>query len=141
MSDQSKLPVETPLAWLRYAEGDLRVAEREIQADPAAYHTVCFLCQGAAEKFLKAFLIGRGWGLEKTHDIADLMGECAKYGADFGALNREGRLLNEYISAGRYPGDTRENIDKADAEEAIEAARAIRDRVVALMAQKEEPKE
>ena len=32
MSGQSK-PVETPREWLRYAEGDLAVAEREIESD------------------------------------------------------------------------------------------------------------
>ena len=41
MNDR-KRPVETPREWLRYAEGDLSVAEREMQYEMPAYHTVCF---------------------------------------------------------------------------------------------------
>ena len=73
MSDQARLPVETPREWLRYAEGDFSVAEREAQSETPVYHTVCFLCQSAAEKFLKGYLIAQGWTLEKTHDILKLL--------------------------------------------------------------------
>ena len=49
----------------------------------------------------------------------------------------EGAILNEYISAGRYPGDiTFEDIGKAEAEEALMAVQAIRTRVLELMAGK-----
>ena len=33
MSDEDKHPVETPREWLRYAEGELGVAEREMKAE------------------------------------------------------------------------------------------------------------
>jgi len=73
MSGQPERPVETPREWLRYAQGDLGVAEREMQSQRPAYHTVCFLCQSAAEKFLKGYLIAQGWTLEKTHDMVALL--------------------------------------------------------------------
>ncbi|MEK7277709.1 MAG: HEPN domain-containing protein [Chloroflexota bacterium] len=142
MSDPNKLPIETPLEWLHFAEGDFRVAEREGQTETPVFPTLCFLCQSAAEKFLKAYLISRGWPLEKTHDILELIGLCKNYSADLTDLESEAATLNDYIIAGRYPGDTpSKDIGKAEAEEALKAARAIRDRVVALMAKKEEPKE
>lgn len=126
MSAADDRPVETPRQWLRYAEGDLTVAQREIHTPEPVYHTVCFLCQGAAEKFLKGFLISRGWSLEKTHDLVALLGWCAEYEAGFAGLAAEGALLNEYIVAGRYPGDMAwEQITAVDAEEAVEAARRI----------------
>ena len=61
MNDPPKPPVETPHAWLRYAEEDLRGSERERGHPTPAYHTICFLCQSAAEKFLKGYLIAQGW--------------------------------------------------------------------------------
>ena len=61
MNDLSKSPVETPREWVRYAEEDMGVAEREMQSKTLAYHTICFLCQSAAEKFLKGYLIAQGW--------------------------------------------------------------------------------
>lgn len=53
MNETLKYPVQTPQEWVRYAEGDLSVAEREIQYAAPIYHTICFLCQSAVEKFLK----------------------------------------------------------------------------------------
>ena len=96
MSDQPRRPVETPDEWLRYADENLQVAEREMQTQTPAFHTVCFLCQSAAEKFLKGYLIAQGWTLEKTHDIASLLSIGASYHTDLEILAPEGAILNEY---------------------------------------------
>jgi HEPN domain-containing protein len=135
MSDQPKLPVETPREWLRYAKGDLAVAEREMKSDSPVYPTICFLCQSAAEKFLKGFLISKGWVLEKTHDIVELLEFCSDHDKELGNMITEGSILNEYIIAGRYPGDIAfEGIGRRQAEEALEAARHIEKRVRELTA-------
>jgi HEPN domain-containing protein len=134
MSDQPKYPVETPKEWLRFAQEDFGVAEREMQHTKPAYHTICFLCQSAAEKFLKGFLIAHGWKLQKTHDIVTLLEFCTDYDAELGTLVQEGIILNEYIVAGRYPDVLAfEDIGQAQAEEALVAARCIRKRVMALI--------
>lgn len=125
---------ETVSEWLRYAEDDLILAERDTKSDAPIYHTICFLCQGSAEKYLKAFLISSGWKLTKTHDILALLATCKKYDAQLASMHAEGRPLNEYITTGRYPIDIRlARIGKAEAEEALAAARRIRDRVLELM--------
>lgn len=135
MSEPEKRPVDTPQAWFRYAEGDLHVAERDLQSEMPAYATICFLCQSAAEKFLKGLLIAQGWPLVKTHDLTRLMDLCQIYNLDFGELRADGDLLNEYITAGRYPGDllAADSIGRVEAEEAITAAKRIRARVLELM--------
>lgn len=134
MNDQPERPVETPGAWLRYAEGDLGVAAREMHYPTPSFHTIGFLCQSAAEKFLKGYLIAQGWVLEKTHDIVQLVGVCADYDLELGAMVAEGAILNEYVIAGRYPGDiTFEYIGRAEAEEALQAVCHIARRVRDLM--------
>jgi len=134
MSDQPKRPVETPHEWLRYAEGDLNVAKHEMQNEMPVYHTVCFLCQSAAEKFLKGFLIARGWQLERSHDIVQLLALCEDYDTELGKMHAEGAILNEYIIGGRYPGDiATESIGEDEAEEALAASQRIRDRVRDLL--------
>ena len=116
MNDRTEHPVETPGEWLRYAEGDLGVAERELCYQEPAYHTICFLYQSAAEKFLKGYLIAQGWTLERTHDIVQLIGLCADYDAELGGMVTEGAVLNEYVVAGRYPRDIAfEPIGRAEA--------------------------
>lgn len=134
MNDQPRKSVETPRAWLRYAISELGVAARELESETPAYPTICFLCQSAAEKFLKGYLIAQGWSLEKTHDLVKLLALCADYDAELGAMVVEGAVLNEYIVGGRYPGDIAfEDIGPAQAKEAPAAAQRIGDRVTALI--------
>jgi len=134
MSDPQKRPVDTPIRWIRFAEGDLAVAEREMENPVPVYHTICFLCQGAAEKFLKGYLIAQGWMLEKTHDVVVLLGHCVVYDPQWSNCLSDGAALNEYIVAGRYPGDiATESIGKQEAEEALRATQHIREFVRTLM--------
>jgi HEPN domain-containing protein len=134
MNEQDKRPVETPQQWINYALGDLGVAEREMQYKKPAYHTVCFLCQGAAEKLLKGFLIAQGWTLEKTHDMVALVAYCADHDKELGNMKAESIVLNEYVIAGRYPDDLSfEEIGRAQAEEALAAARQVAKRILKLM--------
>lgn len=130
MSDPERTPIDTPAAWLRFADENLSVAEREMATDAPAYHTVCFLCQSAAEKYLKGYLIAQGWDLEKTHDLVALLTRCAGYEEHFAALREGGAVLNEYIIAGRYPGDVAyEAIGEEEAEEAVAIVRRIAEAV------------
>lgn len=142
MSDGEPSPIKTPQIWLQYADGDLKVAEREMNAGEPVYHTICFLCQGAAEKFLKGFLICHGWELIKTRDISNLLTYCVEYDPDFVLLIPIGELLNEYITAGRYPGDIAiEAIGPAEGQEALEAACQIRDAVISRITSGEDQTE
>jgi HEPN domain-containing protein len=127
MSDRPRRPVETPREWLRYAVEDLTVAERALQDDLPAYHTICFLCQSAAEKSLKGYLTAKGWQLHKTHDIVALLGMCAGYDSQWADLAADGAILNEYVVTGRYPGDiAAEDTGRSEAEEAAPVSTAHR---------------
>ena len=112
--------------WLRIAKENLLVAQSGITADYAPYHTICFLCQSSAEKYLKAFLIWRGWELRKTHNLNELLLFCVDFEPEFGNLKEECGILNQYITAARYPGNFPfGNINENHAEEAIESTEKI----------------
>jgi HEPN domain-containing protein len=101
-----------------------------MEATALAYHTICFLCQSAAEKYLKGYLIAQGWELEKTHDLVALLTRCADYEDRFATLREGGAVLNEYIIAGRYPGDVAYKASGAEeVEEAVAIVRRISDAV------------
>ena len=91
--------------WLNFAKENLLSAKSLITEEFTPFHTVCFMCQGSAEKYLKAYLILNGWILEKIHDLEKLLKYCVKYDNNFENLLLECELLNEYIAEGRYPGD------------------------------------
>ncbi len=112
--------------WIRIAEENLIFAKSGMEQDFAPYHSICFMAQNSGEKYLKAFLISKGWELEKIHDSSQLLEHCCKYDNSFQELYSDCEVLNRYIIASRYPEDiTYESIGKKNAEEAIQAAENI----------------
>ena len=55
--------------WLLKANEDLLVVDKLTEYEIIATSSVCFHCQQAVEKFLKAFLIANGVEVKKTHNI------------------------------------------------------------------------
>ncbi len=112
--------------WLAFAGENLLYAKDGMRAEYSPYHTICFLCQGSAEKYFKGFLIFQGWELEKIQDLKKLLLYAMKYDSTFSALAPLAEILNRYITEGRYPSDLPfEAISKSNAEEAITAAEQI----------------
>lgn len=127
MKESNNVPNKTVREWLKYADENFAVAGHELERDDSAYHTICFLCHEAVEKYLKAYLISNGWKLKKTHDIVELLEYCSDYDGDFDQLVGSGRILNDYIIEGRYPGDISfETIGIAQAQEAYNVAENIK---------------
>ena len=126
-------PVKEKLVkdWLFFAKENLLFAKAGMKEDFSPFHTICFLCQGSAEKYLKAFLLWNGWKLKKTHDMSELVELCCEYDKSFEQLFSECELLNEYVSKARYPNDLSiEHIGEKQAKEAIEAAEKIETNVM-----------
>ena len=61
--------------WLRKAESDLLNARIILSSEAGnlPFDTVCFHCQQAAEKSLKAYLISLDISFPKTHNIGQLV--------------------------------------------------------------------
>lgn len=117
--------------WLSLAEENFLFAKAGMKEDFSPYHTVCFMCQSSAEKYLKAFLLWNGWELKKTHDLSELLDLCLEYNDSFEYLFPECELLNGYITEGRYPGDLPfERIGADEAKEAIESTEKIANHVL-----------
>jgi HEPN domain-containing protein/predicted nucleotidyltransferase len=90
-----------PLDWLEWAEMDLRRTELLLAHQDlygAAYHL-----QQAIEKGLKAFLLGQGWQLERTHDLPYLLQRAMAHLPALSAYQELCRRANQFIGA-RYPG-------------------------------------
>jgi HEPN domain-containing protein len=89
--------------WLLKANEDLLVVNRLTENEIIATSTICFHCQQAVEKFLKAFLIANGVEIKKTHNIEFLLSECAEFDSDF--ENIDPKELSDFGVDARYPGD------------------------------------
>ena len=89
--------------WLMKAEEDLFVVCRLTETEVVATASVCFHCQQATEKFLKAFLIVNGIDIKRTHNIEFLLSECSDIDKDFEGIDP--RDLSDFGVDARYPGD------------------------------------
>ncbi|PIS25931.1 MAG: DNA-binding protein [bacterium (Candidatus Stahlbacteria) CG08_land_8_20_14_0_20_40_26] len=91
--------------WLTKANDDLKIVEHELDLPEKEIvkDAICFHCQQAVEKYLKAFLIYHKAEVERTHDIEHLLDQCALIDKDF--VNIEVRELSSFGVDIRYPDD------------------------------------
>ena len=113
--------------WIKFAEGDIRFAAWGLEDEDPSYHSICFLCQSAAEKYLKALLLCFGWKLKKEHDLIWLANTLSNiYKIDCAPIIECLISLNDYIVEARYPGDIPvESFTKNMAVEAVVCAKRV----------------
>src|SRR5947209_15398412 len=91
-------------AWVRKAEADLAIARRESKARPPVHDGVCFHCQQAAEKYLKALLQEQGTVIPRTHSLHHLLGLLLPLNGDLKSLRRGLRMLTRFAVDVRLRG-------------------------------------
>ncbi|MFH1943081.1 MAG: HEPN domain-containing protein [bacterium] len=91
--------------WIKIAERDLIVAKQGLEAEVVITDAVCFHCQQAVEKFLKAFLVNYQVEFSKTHNIMVLINLCATIDISFKDKLLKADLLTDYTVEVRYPDD------------------------------------
>jgi len=127
MNDRSDLIA----AWLDKASKDIRIAEHELSfdEDEIIAEAVCFHCQQATEKFLKAYLVFLHIPFEKIHDIGELIAMCSEKDKNMKIFEDRADRLTVYAVEIRYP-DSIVSPSLADAREAFDIAKEIKEYVI-----------
>ncbi len=86
------------------AENDLRSAVDLSHTDKPATDVICFHCQQAVEKFLKAWLHWHEIDSPRTHNLAELVEVCKRTEATFEKLD-DVNVLTPYAVELRYAED------------------------------------
>jgi HEPN domain-containing protein len=123
------------LEWLNKVESDFDYARASFREFDRFYSQMCILCHDAAEKYLKSYLTSLGISPERTHDLVMLLKEYARHAENSGDLltiERPCRILNRYYIPLKYPFHY-PNVTREQANEAIEAAEAVRTVVVNVL--------
>jgi HEPN domain-containing protein len=111
--------------WIAKAEGDFRVASRELdEADEPYYDAVCFHAQQCIEKLMKALLTARGVVPPRIHDLVALGSMLQEHYDKWDYAVESLRFLSLSSVAFRYPG---ESAHEEDAREAFEICVKIRE--------------
>jgi len=111
--------------WLKKANRDLLSAEHELTFADAVTETVCFHCQQAVEKYLKAYLVFLNISFTKTHEIGELITKCEEKDREIFCYKEEADKLTDYAIGVRYPEEYSEPTLE-EAKEALEIAKRIK---------------
>ena len=108
--------------WIQYAQEDYisAVARAKVVGNPYSPRQVCYDCQQAAEKILKAYTIAKDGTRNKEHRLDVLLISCRQYSDDFDVLGVACSTLNEHITKTRYPSD--KEITVEDMNDALKCA-------------------
>jgi len=94
------------IKWLKKAESDLKTARILFDSKDIVTESICFHCQQAVEKYLKAFLVYHKKEFRKTHIIAELLKLCIDLDNDFNKLKEINiQNLSIYAVEIRYPDE------------------------------------
>jgi HEPN domain-containing protein len=118
---------ETLKEWVSKAEGDYRVAARELAVTEAPnFDAVCFHAQQCAEKLFKAALIRHQVVPPKIHDLVELSRLLAAADPGWQWPIQELRRLSQSAVDTRYPGTF---ASRSEAERALDICTRLRERL------------
>lgn len=109
--------------WVRKAEADYQLAETLARRSEPFHDQRAFLCQQAAEKYLKALLEELAQPIPRTHLLDDLIGLLLPHHPSLRGYRRGMRFLTRFAVGPRYPGD---NTTRRQAEAALRWADRVR---------------
>lgn len=115
--------------WFKKAEDDLFVIKHILTLKDAPANICCFHSQQAAEKYLKAYLIGKNIVFPKTHDLELLVKLAIRVNPVFNDILANAISLINYAIVPRYP-DLLDDLTIADAEKAYQDALTIKEFVL-----------
>jgi HEPN domain-containing protein len=116
-----------PGDWLRLAEKDLGRVDHLLAAeDPDA---AGFFLQQAVEKFLKAFLLSRGWQLKRIHDLEALLNEAMVHMPFLEEFRSSCQRITGFYLVERYPFMMEAGLTEADVRDSLEQVRGLIERL------------
>ncbi len=125
-------PKDSPYTrdWFSIAEKDFKRAQQLLKLeDPegAAYNL-----QQAVEKYLKGFLLSKGWQLKRVHDLEVLLNDALKYEASLEEFRELCQKISDYYLLNRYPLPTSVALTTKQVQGSVYQARKFIARLKAL---------
>jgi len=122
-----------PAGWRRIGEKDLRRVEHLLGVhDPEA---AGFYLQQALEKFLKAFLLSKGWELKRIHDLETLLNAALVYDPSLEPYRAVCQKVTGFYMVERYPLMTDMALTEVDVHSSLEQAGGLIERLRAAFPQ------
>ena len=123
--------VEAVKDWIRFARMDLSAAAFLQGHNPLPTEIICYHCQQAADKAIKAVLVRYDADVPHIHDLNKLLAATKQYENSMQRLSQQANWLTNYATFTRYPSDI--EIGETDMKIALKNAEEILDQVEFLL--------
>jgi len=121
MKDKESLISED---WFGRADKDLEVAElvlkNKVSLEIAIYHL-----QQTVEKYLKGYLLSKGWKLKKIHELEQLLNEAMVYEKRFQRFLHLCQVLTEWYVETKYPFRIRTRIKNTETKRYLQKTKKL----------------
>ncbi len=114
--------------WFVKAKNDLEAAEILINSDNLQVASLHI--QQAIEKYLKGYLLSKGWHLRRIHDLEKLLDEAISRDADFAIYRTLCQTATEYYAEERYPFLISSELNKKEMKEILENTKDFRNKIL-----------
>lgn len=119
-----------PKDWFNIGAKELKRAENLLKLDDL--EGAGFNIQQAIEKYLKGYLLSKGWKLRRVHELETLLNDVIDYEPSFEEF-REGCLkITDYYVEERYPFIVTSEITKEEIMDSLHLAKRIVDKILKL---------
>ena len=112
--------------WLKRAKSNLQIAKAGKVFEDILYEDLCFDCEQAVEKTLKALLVSIDVSFPRTHSISHLIELIEDHNIIVPDEIMDSISLTAYAVSTRYPGDF-EPVDEQEYQEVLETAKKVFD--------------
>jgi len=114
----------------RYPQDWFRIGERELKRAQNLLHLgdlegAGVNIQQAIEKYLKGYLLARGWELRRIHDLETLLNEAIVYDPSFEEFRAACQKISQYYLEERYPFTIHSELNASEIKESLESAENI----------------
>lgn len=127
------------IIWLKRAKSNLHIAKAGKVFEDILYEDLCFDCEQAVEKALKALLVSIDVSFPRTHSISYLIELIESQNIKVPDEIKDSISLTAYAVSTRYPGDF-EPVDEQEYREALETAKKVFDWVRKIIEDEINPK-
>ncbi len=126
-SEESQYPED----WFRIGDKELKRAKNLFDLNDL--EGAGFNVQQAVEKYLKGYLLSKGWKLRKTHDLEPLLNEAISHDPSFGEFRSTCLKMTEYYVEERYPLTVVSKLTEEELRESLSTAEELINKIRELV--------
>ena len=117
-----------PHDWFRI--GSKEINRAKLLLNMGDFEGAGFNIHQAVEKYLKGFLLSRGWKLRRIHDLEALLKDAVGYEPSFDRFHNDCQKITEYYIEDRYPSLVTSILTEEEVRSSIESTNDLINEII-----------